>query len=189
MTRPASTRRPAALSIMEVMISLSICSMLLVAVASAFNASAKAVDVNDRFYRATQSARVSMAQILTQIRRAGTCDVNGTWNAAGDTVTGTGLSVSTPTINGQLPVFRTWQFDPAARKLKFYNASSATGTAYSLASNVSAVSFTGDMEPDPQSTNGTKRTVRVTVDITVQVGPDTVRLTGSAVPRAVLAYK
>src|SRR3954470_5728397 len=58
------------LSIVEVMISLTITSFLLVAVAAAYNASASAVEMNDRFFRATQAGRVTMNQLLTEIRRA-----------------------------------------------------------------------------------------------------------------------
>src|SRR5215218_4356873 len=66
-TAPGARR---GLSIVEVMISLTICSFLLVAVAAAYNASASAVEMNDRFFRATQAGRVTMNQLLTEIRRA-----------------------------------------------------------------------------------------------------------------------
>src|SRR5687768_67366 len=58
------------LSIVEVMISLTIAAMLLTAVAAAFTASSDVIDHNDQFFRACQAARVSMNQMLTQIRRA-----------------------------------------------------------------------------------------------------------------------
>src|SRR5438046_9081461 len=61
---------PRGLSIIEMMISLTISSFLLVAVAAAYNASANAVEMNDRFFRATQAGRVTMNQVLTEIRRA-----------------------------------------------------------------------------------------------------------------------
>jgi len=66
----ASRRPRRGLSIVEVMISLTITSFLLVAVAAAYNASASAVEMNDRFFRATQAGRVTMNQLLTEIRRA-----------------------------------------------------------------------------------------------------------------------
>ena len=65
--RPISCR---GLSIVEVMISLTISAFLLVAVAAAYNASANAVEMNDRFFRATQAGRVTLNQLLTEIRRA-----------------------------------------------------------------------------------------------------------------------
>ena len=62
--------RSRGLGIVEMVISLAIAAMLLTAVAAAFTASAAAVEVNDDFFRATQAARVSMNQILTDLRRA-----------------------------------------------------------------------------------------------------------------------
>lgn len=184
-SRPRScvARRPRALSLLEAMISLAICSSLLVAVAAAYNASANAIDMNDRFYRASQAARVSMGQLLNQIRRCGTCQVNDTYDGVASTVTGTVLHV---TSNDTPAVARTYSYDPSLQKLRLYNSLTSTGTAYSLASNVSSMLFTADMQPDPQT--GTKRPVRITVDIVVKVGTDSVHLTGSAVPRSTVTY-
>ncbi|HEX2973414.1 MAG TPA: prepilin-type N-terminal cleavage/methylation domain-containing protein, partial [Tepidisphaeraceae bacterium] len=44
------------LSLVEVMISLVICSLLLTAVATAFRASTMAIEDNDQFFRASQAA-------------------------------------------------------------------------------------------------------------------------------------
>ena len=63
-------RRRRGLSIAEVMISLAISSMLLVGVTAAYSASASAAEGNDKFFRATQAARVTMTQLLAEIRRA-----------------------------------------------------------------------------------------------------------------------
>ena len=59
------------LSLAEVMISLAITSMLLTAIAAAFQSSSQVIENNDRFFRATQSARVAINQITTEVRR---CD-------------------------------------------------------------------------------------------------------------------
>src|ERR1041384_6192160 len=64
------------LSIVEVLISLAITSVLLTAVSAAFTASSEAVENNDEFFRATQAARVSMTQILTEVRRAKSVNVS-----------------------------------------------------------------------------------------------------------------
>src|SRR4051812_31391096 len=69
------SRRRRGLSIIEVMISLTISAFLLVAVAAAYNASADAVEMNDKFFRATQAGRVTMNQLLTEIRRADSVEV------------------------------------------------------------------------------------------------------------------
>src|SRR5436190_21986916 len=57
------------LGLVEVMISLASTATLLTAVAAAFRASGDAIDINDHFFKATQSARVSLARMLTQVRR------------------------------------------------------------------------------------------------------------------------
>ena len=49
------------------------------------------------------------------------------------------------------------------------------------ASNVSSITFTADMSPNPA--NGSMRPARITIDVTVTVGNDSVHLTTSAVPR------
>jgi len=63
-----------ALSLLEVMISLAISSMLLTAIAAAFQSSSQVIQNNDQFFRATQSARVAINQILTEIRRCDSID-------------------------------------------------------------------------------------------------------------------
>src|SRR5947209_11275949 len=67
-SRPPLFRR--GLSIIEASISLSISTMLLVAVAAAFTSSASAIDMNDQFFRATQAGRVSLNQVLAAVRQA-----------------------------------------------------------------------------------------------------------------------
>src|SRR3954470_14247930 len=74
-TRRSGARPARGLSIIEVMISLTISAFLLVAVAAAYSASADAVEMNDKFFRATQAGRVTMNQLLTEIRRADSVDV------------------------------------------------------------------------------------------------------------------
>ena len=61
-----------------------------------------------------------------------------------------------------------------------------TDPDYVLASNVSSCSFVADSEPDPVT--HISRVVRVTVTVVVQIGEDTVRLSGSAAPRRSLVY-
>src|SRR5207249_3182989 len=115
-------------------------------------ASAQAIEMNDRFFRASQASRVCMGQLLNQIRRCGTCQVNDTYDGVASTVSGTTLHV---TSNDTPAVARTYSYNPTQQKLRLYNALTATGTGYSLASNVWSVLFTADMEADPQT--GAKR--------------------------------
>src|SRR5207248_2657435 len=69
--RPRGRR---ALSLAEVMIALAITSMLLTAIAAAFQSSTQVIENNDKFFRATQSARVATNQILTEVRRSDSID-------------------------------------------------------------------------------------------------------------------
>src|SRR5205823_7082731 len=68
--RPHKATPRRGMSIAEVMISMAIAALLLVGVSAAYTASADAVEANDNFFRATQAGRVTMTQLLTEIRRA-----------------------------------------------------------------------------------------------------------------------
>src|SRR5438067_5158959 len=86
-------RRARGMSLPEVLISLTITAMLLSAVAAAYAASSAAISVNDRFYRASQAARVSMAQILNMVRRCDSCQVGGTYDGVSATVTASNIGI------------------------------------------------------------------------------------------------
>jgi prepilin-type N-terminal cleavage/methylation domain-containing protein len=158
------TRR--GLSLVEVMISLAISAMLLTAVAAAFSASSDAIEINDEFFRASQAARVSMNQLITEIRRAN--------------------AVSVPANNKTLSMItydnkdRTYTFDSASKKLKLITNDILTDPDYTLAANCTSTTFDVDTYTDG---GGIKHVVRVSVTIVVQVGKNQIRLTGSAAPR------
>ena len=86
------------LSLPEIMIGLAITVLLLTATAAAFNASAQAVSMNDKFFRASQSARVSLNQVLTEIRRCDAVSVTTSRVPAGisSSVNVTSLSSAPP---------------------------------------------------------------------------------------------
>jgi len=165
------SRRPFrhALSLVEVLISLSIASMLLTACAAAFSASAQAIETNDQFFRATQAARVSMGRILADARR-GTVDDNST-------ATALRLVVGTQD--------RTYEFLPAENRLVMITNDGINDAPYTLASNVADVQFGTDVQTD---VNGTQYVARAIVNIAVKVGKNEVRLSGSAAPRKYLTY-
>jgi Tfp pilus assembly protein PilW len=159
-------RRAAGLSIVEVMISLTIAAMLLTAVAAAFTASSDLIEHNDQFFRACQAARVSMNLMLTQVRRAHTVDTV--------TTSDIDLHYPDPAAPATLPgLSYSYHYDAATREIKFIN--NATGKEYRLASNVVECKF--DREKP-----GTTIT-RVTISLRVQVGDNSIRLSGSAAPR------
>lgn len=185
-TRPStsnrSTRGPRrGLSIVEVMISLTISSFLLVAVAAAYNASANAVEMNDRFFRATQAGRVTMNQVLTEIRRAD-------WVACSpgyDSIIITRPQQSRLTDEDS----REFKYNSATKKITlqiFYRNATTTWTspAYSLASNVEMAQF----GPPDRITDvtGTQVDVRVPVTVDVKIGSNSVRLSGSSGPRRLM---
>jgi type II secretory pathway component PulJ len=155
------------LSLAEVMISLAISAMLLTAVAAAFSASSEAIEVNDEFFRASQAARVSMNQILTEIRRA---------NLIKTASSSTNLAMTAHDTKD-----RDYIYDAAAKKLQLVTSDPGAPN-YTLTSNCSSASFAYDNPTGAQI-------VRVSVTIVVQVGKNVIRLTGSAAPRKVQSWQ
>jgi hypothetical protein len=147
------------------MISLAISAMLLTAVAAAFTASSDAIQINDEFFRASQAARVSMNQILTEIRRS---------NAVEETASNTLKMITHDNKD------RTYFYDAANRKLKLITNDVTTDPDYTLTSNCPQASFEFDTYIDSL---GVKHIIRVSVTIVVQVGNNQIRLSGSAAPR------
>jgi hypothetical protein len=155
---------------------LAITAMLLTAAAVAINASSAIVQSNDEFFRATQAARVSLHQILTQVRRG---SVNTTWNAS------TLRLITAQNDEGTGEDDITYSFVSAENKLKLITNDDLTDPDYTLASNVNALAF--DVETGQDYTQA-PCVVRVTVSITVKVGDNVVTLSGSAAPRRNLVY-
>jgi prepilin-type N-terminal cleavage/methylation domain-containing protein len=171
MTTSANRRR--GLSLPEVMISLAITVLLLTAAAAAFNASAQAVSMNDMFFRASQSARVSLNQLMVEIRRCDAVSVNSTY-----------IDIIRP-AEEMTPgeVFRRFAYDSAGQKLtiQIFQAGNVGGPVRTLASNVTAVGFgPADMVQDA---NQAWVVVRVPVTVTVTVGNNVITLNGAAAPR------
>jgi Tfp pilus assembly protein PilW len=174
--------RTRGLSIVEVLISLSISSMLLIGVATAYSASADAVENNDRFFRATQAGRVTMNQLLTEIRRADyvLCSTDS------DSI------IITRPLPNRLPNedAREYKYDRDTQKITlqiFYKGADGTtwsSPAYSLASNLQYASFG---PPDRiQDVTGVWLDVHVPVTLDVKIGGNSVRLSGSSTPRRVV---
>ncbi len=169
---PSSRRfRPRrGLSFVEAMISLSISAMLLSAIAAAFTASAQAVDSNDQFYRCTQAGRVSLNQLLREVRLCQTIQVASDHM---DLYTATGSS-------------RTYRFSSDQKQILMVLNDVTNTPSYPLASNVTSCTFQADMAPDP--TTHVSRVVRVSCTMTINVGKNTQTVTGSAAPRQALVY-
>ena len=147
------------LSLIEVMISLAIMAILLTAVASSFMASSSVIEMNDKFFRATQAGRVSVNQILSTLRQCKTVDVDSH-----------SLDVTTATDS------RSYIFDSTNQLLTMTMSDGMGGTlTQTLAHNVKDVTFSTD--------NHT-----VSMLITVEVGNNAITLSGSAMPRRSVAY-
>jgi prepilin-type N-terminal cleavage/methylation domain-containing protein len=182
-TQRSALPRRRGLSLPEVLISLSISALLLTAVATAFSASASAIDINDRFFRASQAARVSVAQLTSQIRRCDSCQVGGTYDGVSNTVFANNIGIIyEDLLDGTLKNV-TYKHDPTKNELQLV----VNGTTVALAHNVTAVMFISDMAPDPVTL--AKVPVNVTIDITVAVGNEQIHVRGSAVPRHVIIFR
>ena len=155
------------LSLAEVMISLAISAMLLTAVAAAFTASSEAIEQNDQFFRASQAARVSMNQILTEARRANPVDA----------VASTATDLAMVGHDGNP---RDYVYSAAEQKLKL-DTHTPGKPLYTLASNCTDASFAYDKSGG--------QVIRVSVTLVVKVGNNVIRLTGSAAPRKVQTWQ
>jgi prepilin-type N-terminal cleavage/methylation domain-containing protein len=181
-----SDARARGMSLPEVLISLTITAMLLSAVAAAYAASSSAISINDRFYRASQAARVSMAQILNMVRRCDSCQVGGTYDGVSTTVSASYIGI----------IYKD-QMTGATRNATYQLAASPTNQlqlvqdsqTHPLAHNITGLTFTADMAPDPGSASGAKVPVSITVDMTVTIGTEKIHVRGSAVPRHIIVYK
>ena len=165
------------------MISLAICSSLLIAVAAAFSASSNAIDINDRFFRASQAGRIATGQMLASLRKCQDCLVGSSYDGSSTTV-----SADIVQFRGTDDKYYHYAYDPAARTLSLTDE--AANKTYTLAHNVdrlgTAKIFTADMSPDPVTQ--VMRPVRIAVGFTIQIGNDTIPLSGSAVPRRSVVY-
>jgi prepilin-type N-terminal cleavage/methylation domain-containing protein len=169
------------LSLVEVMISLAITSMLLTAIAAAFQSSSQVIENNDQFFRATQSARVAINQMLTEVRRCDSID---------------DAHISTTL----LPILRPAETRPAHEIMRYYKYDAANqriviyfqyddGTfsgEYPLAENIQNFPFTWDMGKDA---NNADCVSRVSIALDVKVSKNDILLSGSAAPRRSLSYK
>jgi len=154
-----SNARRRGVGLVELLVSLAITAGLLVAVASAFNAAAEAVDANDQFFRACQASRVCINQIMTEVRRCQSGAVNA---SSLDMQLNTGDS-------------RSYIYDPTTKQLNMVLRSIPTVETYPMAHNISAMTF---------SSNGKS----ISITMTVKIGANEMVLNGSAMPRRWVTY-
>jgi len=168
-SKSSSSRR--GLGLAEAMISLSIAAMLLTAAGAAFNASSMAIEENEKFFRVSQAARISMSRMLTQCRR------------------GTVLTTSSSTsLNFNTHDMKeiSYVYDATNKQLLYVTNSNLTDPDYVLARDVSACSF--QYVPGTNPATGQPCVARMAITLTITKGSNSLTLTGSAAPRAMLSF-
>jgi hypothetical protein len=171
------------------MISISITTILLVAVAAAFSSSASLIENNDAFFRSGQAARVTVNQILAEIRNCDSMDMSAA-NAI-KIIRPTATDVNAASQQYALAPnewYRTFVYDPIGKRitLQITYLDSTVSPVYELTSNVTSCSFgPPDMGLDY---NNSKIPVRVPLMLTISVGGNVVALNGSAAPRRATNY-
>lgn len=157
---PIRRHRRRGLSLVEALLSLSISAMLLTAVGAAYRASAQAIEMNDQFFRATQAARVSINQVMAEVRKCQSGVVSSD-------------SLELTTANGHI---RTYTFDDTNDKLTITIDDGVTPVTHTMAKNVQGIEFFTDGQT-------------ISMTVTVQIGSNQIILNGSALPRRTLVYK
>lgn len=188
-----------ALSLPESLISLAITTTLLVAVAAAFTASSNAIDNNDEFFRCSQAARVTMNQMLGEIRNAAFVDFKDYTNAIEvDRIAPlngqSGYYSATTNSGGSLESKRLFSYDSAGQRitLQIFYQDGTNSPVYELATNVTScrfgvgINYPGDYVQDYNQNNQMPK--YVPIQITVTNGPNAVVLNGSAASRSAMKY-
>ena len=172
------TARTRGMTLVELLISLAISSALLVALAAVFHASTRAVELNNSYFRCTQAARVTLEQIVTEVRRADAVQVGPGCDS---------IQVIRP-ADQMTPneIYRQFSYDATAKRvtLQIFYAGNTAGPPCELAANISACTF-GPADSGTDSNNATVA-VRIPIRVTCSAGGSSVTLTGGATPRRAL---
>ena len=183
-------RGPRGLSLPEAMISLVITSLLLVAVATAFSSSCGAIEVNDNFFRCSQAARVTLGQILIEVRNCDSLDMSqaNTINIIRPAFVAGSNQVLYRQVGPPAEVSRSFVYSPTNQNITLtitYSDGSTKGP-YELAGHVTACAFgPPDMGLDY---NNATIPVRVPITLTVATSSAQVVLNGAAAPRRAMKY-
>ena len=155
-------------TIVELLLALAIASILLAAVATAFNASIINYRENEDIFKAINSARGALLRITSQLRTADAVDPNSPANectlitAGGDDVT--------------------YQYNNGDNKL--YLIDNLSGSDYVLCDNVTAMTFA----KDTVIIEGIEKVRSVQVSITVARGNAQRKISAAAVIRRNLSW-
>ena len=153
--------------IAELLIALAITSLLLVAVAVAFNASMTSYRQNEDIFKAVNSARQALYRITTQLRTANAIEPNEPPNEC-----------SFYTADGEDITYR---FVAAENKLYLITNHDPSDSDYVLCDNVTAMTFTKATGIDPD--DGSIYVKSVQISMTVEIGDAHRTVTSAAVIR------
>ena len=181
-------RRRRGLGIVELLISLAITSMLLSAIAAAYLTSSQVIENNDKFFRATQAARVALTQMLTEVRRCDSIPIDTV--SSPYKITATILPILRPDYAPKQPneFLRVYEYEPANRRIVlFFRYINGTESArYPIASNVETTPF--DWREGTDAANNAC-VLRVSIIMEVKVDNQTIRISGSAAPRRSMTFR
>jgi prepilin-type N-terminal cleavage/methylation domain-containing protein len=158
-----------AFTLPEVLISLALISLLLLAMTGMFSAAGSAWEMNDRYARAVQQARVAENLVMTELRRA---------QSIGTLSSSTINFTACPTDFSGHSITIAYNNNGASSNpntLTFTDAT--TGVTSVLASNVSSALFTY---------NAAK--TGISMDVTIQIDANSISLSDSAAPRCNLPF-
>ncbi len=146
------TRYEPAFTIAELLLALAITSILLAAVAVAFNASVINYQENENIFKTTNSARQALSQITNRLRTASAVDPNSPVNEC------TLITAASDDI--------TYQYSSADSKLYLITNDDPSDDDYVLCDNVTAMTF----QKDTGTEGGTVYVKSVQISLTVVSG-------------------
>ena len=175
-------RRRRGLSLAEILIAGAIVAILLISIAAAYDAMAQSVQVNDRFNRCAQIARIGVRRMVEEVRTAEAVQV-GTVDqqSQASILDATNLDIIQP--SGRVVHY---VYDKDLRQVLYRIDDATNPMEVVLARDVADATFTADIEAHPDT--GVRRTVRVVIEVTMDVDGQTLYLCGSAVPRREMVY-
>lgn len=147
------------LGLVELIVSLTVAAMLLTAVGAAYSITTTAIEMNDQFFRASQAARVSINQIMSEVRRCQSGVVDDP-------------SLELTTQTGEK---RVYTYDSENDQLTMTLLDQPLSPTYVLARNVNSCSFYTDGDT-------------IAMRVSVMIGPNQVTLSGSAMPRRSMSF-
>ena len=155
-----NTRYKTGFTIAELLLALAIASMLLAAVAVAFNASIINYRQNEDIFKAINSARQATFRMISQLRTADAVDPNSPANECA-LITAEGDDI-------------TYRYNSGDNKLYLITNDDLTDSDYVLCDNVTAMTFTRDTVIEDM------QTIVKSVQISITVASNNVQQTVSA---------